>query len=156
MTLLGALTSVYYVGYFVGTFTLPPLIHRIGHIRAFAFCTALVAAWCCCRRSAALLVVAALGCFRDWHWSGLYAIIESWLNVAAQPEHRNSVFSVYMMLNLGALAVPSSSCASRPKAFVLFSVVAILISVAIMPVARPHGRCSRPCRSIPETECATL
>src|SRR6185437_14551007 len=41
--LLGGLTSAYYAGYFIGTFAMPPLIRRIGHIRAFAFCTACAA-----------------------------------------------------------------------------------------------------------------
>ncbi len=136
VTLLGALTSVYYVGYFIGTFTLPPLIHRIGHIRAFAFCTALVAA---------LVLLQAIGS-SYWLWFalrllqglalvGLYAIIESWLNVAAEPAHRNSVFSVYMMLNLGSLALAQQFLRIQGEGFVLFSVVAILICVAIMPVA---------------------
>ena len=136
VTMVGALTSVYYVGYFIGTFTLPPLIHRIGHIRAFAFCTALVAA---------LVLVQALGS-AYWLWLvlrilqglalvGLYAIIESWLNVAAEPKHRNSVFSFYMMLNLASLAVAQQFLRIEGEAFVLFSVVAILICVAILPVA---------------------
>lgn len=136
VTLVGALTSVYYVGYFIGTFTLPPLIHRIGHIRAFAFCTALVAA---------LVLMQALGS-AYWLWLvlrilqglalvGLYAIIESWLNVAADPKHRNSVFSVYMMLNLASLAIAQQFLRIEGEAFVLFSVVAILISIAILPVA---------------------
>ncbi|MGA7297692.1 MAG: MFS transporter [Rhodanobacteraceae bacterium] len=136
VTLLGALTSVYYVGYFIGTFTLPPLIHRIGHIRAFAFCTALVAA---------LVLLQAIGS-AYWLWLvlrivqglalvGLYAIIESWLNVAAEPTHRNAVFSVYMMLNLGSLALAQQFLRIQGEAFVLFSVVAILVCVAILPVA---------------------
>lgn len=136
ITLLGGLTSVYYVGYFVGTFTLPPLIHRIGHIRAFAFCTAAVTC---------LVLLQAIG-NSYWLWLvirllaglalvGLYAIIESWLNVAAHPAHRNSVFSIYMMLNLGALAVAQQFLRIEAEAFVLFSLVAILISAAILPVS---------------------
>ena len=136
VTMVGALTSVYYVGYFIGTFTLPPLIHRIGHIRAFAFCTALVAA---------LVLVQAIGT-AYWLWLvlrilqglalvGLYAIIESWLNVAAEPRHRNSVFSVYMMLNLSALALAQQFLRIEAEPFVLFSVVAILICIATLPVA---------------------
>ncbi len=136
VTMVGALTSVYYVGYFIGTFTLPPMIHRIGHIRAFAFCTALVAA---------LVLLQAIGS-AYWLWLvlrilqglalvGLYAIIESWLNVAADPRHRNAVFSVYMMLNLSALALAQQFLRIEAEAWVLFAVVAILICIATLPVA---------------------
>ncbi|WP_424683388.1 hypothetical protein [Frateuria sp. YIM B11624] len=42
VAMIGLLTSAYYTGFLVGTYTVPRLTHRIGHIRAFAFCTALV------------------------------------------------------------------------------------------------------------------
>ncbi|HET7358853.1 MAG TPA: MFS transporter, partial [Rhodanobacteraceae bacterium] len=80
-TLLGALTSAYFDGYFIGTFAVPPLVQRIGHIRAFAFCTACAAClvllhalspdpalWLLLRLLTGAVLV------------GLYTIIESWLN----------------------------------------------------------------------------
>lgn len=136
VTLIGALTSVYYLGYLAGTWLLPQLVHRIGHIRAFAFCTALVAA---------VVLVQALGsspalwlalrAVQGLALVGLYAIIESWLNVAAEPQHRNRVFSIYMMLNLGALALGQQLLRIGGEAGVLFSVVAILVCLATLPVA---------------------
>lgn len=136
VSMVGALTSVYYVGYFIGTFTLPPLIHRIGHIRAFAFCTALVAALVLVQAiSSAYWVWLVLRILQGLALVGLYAIIESWLNVAAEPKQRNAVFSVYMMLNLSALALAQQFLRIEGEAFVLFSVVAILICIAILPVA---------------------
>lgn len=136
MTLVGALTSVYYIGYFAGTFTLPALVHRIGHIRAFAFCTAL---------TAVLVLVQALS-DQYWLWLvlrflqgmalvGLYAVIESWLNVAPEPAHRSKVFSIYMMLNLGSLAMAQQFLRLQGPDFLLFSVVAILVCAATLPVA---------------------
>lgn len=136
VTMVGALTSVYYVGYFIGTFTLPPLIHRIGHIRAFAVCTASVAALVLIQAiSSAYWLWLVLRVLQGLALVGLYAIIESWLNVAAEPRHRSSVFSVYMILNLGSLALAQQFLRIDGEAFVLFSVVAILICIATLPVA---------------------
>ena len=132
---IGVLTSAYYAGFLVGTYTVPRLTHRIGHIRTFAFCTALVAVvvliqsldpaygvWLVMRVLQGLLLV------------GLYAIIESWLNAAAEPAHRSSVFAIYMMVNLGASAAAQQFLRIRGEGFVLFCVVAILICTASLPV----------------------
>lgn len=134
-TLLGALTSAYYAGYFLGTFTLPPLIQRIGHIRAFAFCTASVAC---------LVLLHALSS-NPWLWLvlrllagmslvGLYAIIESWLNAQTEPGQRSTVFAIYMMVNLGSLAVAQQLLRIQGESFVLFVLVALLICAATLPV----------------------
>src|SRR5574337_1072935 len=132
VAMIGVLTSAYYAGFLVGTYTIPRLTHRIGHIRTFAFCAALVT----------LLV-------------GLYAIIESWLNAAAEPAHRSSVFAVYMMVNLGASAAAQQFLRIRGEGFVLFCVVAILFCAASLPVVasrqpQPH------IRSIPQVQIRRL
>src|SRR6185312_750210 len=76
---------------------------------------------------------------------GLYAIIESWLNAAADPAHRSSVFAIYMMVNLGASAAAQQFLRIRGEGFVLFCVVAILFCTASLPVVatrqpQPHIR----------------
>ena len=40
---LGLVMSGYFAGFFLGTFAAPPLIRRIGHVRAFAFYTGVCA-----------------------------------------------------------------------------------------------------------------
>ena len=144
VAMIGVLTSAYYAGFLVGTFTIPRLTHRIGHIRTFAFATALVTlvvliqaldptygVWLVLRVLQGMLLV------------GLYAIIESWLNASAEPAHRSSVFAVYMMVNLGASAVAQQFLRIRGEGFVLFCVVAILFCAASLPVVatrqpQPH------------------
>jgi len=144
VAMIGVLTSAYYAGFLLGTYTIPRLTHRIGHIRTFAFCTALVAVvvlvqaldpvygvWLVLRVLQGLLLV------------GLYAIIESWLNAVAEPAHRGSVFAIYMMVNLAASATAQQFLRIGGEGFVLFCVVAILFCAASLPVvltAQPQPR----------------
>lgn len=139
--LIGALSAAYYSGFFVGTFALPRLVGRIGHIRAFSFCTALVAIfallqalgssyglWLVLRFAQGLVLV------------GLYAMIESWLNATAQPSHRTSIFALYMMLSLGAQAGGQQFLSLPGEPFLLFSVAAILFAAAALPVSATRQR----------------
>lgn len=134
--LLGALTSAYFIGFFLGTYAASPLIRRIGHIRAFAFCAA------CC---ACVVLLHAIDS-NPWLWvvlrlfAGmalvvLYTVIESWLNATAEPSQRGTVFASYMVVNLGALAAAQQLLRIQGSAaFVLFTVVALLVCAATMPV----------------------
>jgi len=133
----GLVMSGYFVGFFLGTFTAPPLIRRVGHIRAFAFHAALAAAavlvyplwlepvgWMLLRVVTGMALV------------GLCTVIESWLNAQAAPEHRSRVFGVYMVVSLLALAAGQLLLDWQPpRSPVLFSVVAILFALAILPVS---------------------
>lgn len=144
VAMIGVLTSAYYAGFLVGTYTVPRLTHRIGHIRTFAFCAALLAM--------VVLVQALVPAYGVWLvlrilqgllLVGLYAIIESWLNAAADPRHRSSVFAIYMMVNLGASAAAQQFLRISGEGFVLFCMVAILFCAASLPVAatrqpQPH------------------
>lgn len=156
VAMIGVLTSAYYAGFLVGTYTIPRLTHRIGHIRSFAFGTALV--------TLVVLVQALDPAYGVWlvlrvlqgmMLVGLYAIIESWLNASAEPVHRSSVFAVYMMVNLGASAMAQQFLRIRGEGFVLFCVVAILFCAASLPVVasqqpQPH------IRSVPQVQIRRL
>lgn len=133
---LGLVMSAYFSGFFLGTFAAPNLIQRIGHIRSFAFfacaCTVVVLlhpvvinplAWALLRMASGIALV------------GLYTVIESWLNAAAPQQHRSQVFGAYMAVNLGALAAGQWLLGVAPlDSFVLFSLVAVLICMAALPV----------------------
>ncbi|KAA2285116.1 MFS transporter [Arenimonas fontis] len=133
---LGLVMSAYFLGFLAGTFLAPPLIRRLGHIRAFAFFAAL----CACTVLAHPMLVA------PWPWGllrlgtgialvGLYTAIESWLNSHAAAEHRGRIFAVYMAVNLLALALGQQLLRLAPAdSFVLFSLVAILVCAAMLPV----------------------
>ena len=102
---LGWIMSGYFAGFFLGTYAAPPLIRRIGHIRAFAFysglCTIVVLlhpVWLHPLAWGALRFVTGLALV------GLYTVIESWLNALPERQNRSRVFAAYMAVNLGALA----------------------------------------------------
>jgi MFS family permease len=134
--MLGLIMSGYFVGFLLGTWLAIPLVRRVGHIRAFAFCAALAAI-------AALLHVLIVD---PWVWLGLrvlyglalvalYMVIESWLNAQAPSDKRGQVFALYMVVNLGALAAAQQLLnLAQPSEFILFALAAMLISAALMPI----------------------
>ncbi|MBS7660859.1 MFS transporter [Pseudomonas lalucatii] len=141
-SMLGLIMSGYFVGFLLGTWLAIPLVRRVGHIRAFAFCAALAAI-------AALLHVLLID---PWIWLALrvlyglalvslYTVIESWLNAQAPAEKRGQVFALYMAVNLGALAAAQQLLnLADPSQFVLFVLAAMLISAALMPITLTRQR----------------
>jgi MFS family permease len=134
---IGVVMSMYYVGFLVGSLTVPRWLTTVGHIRVFAGLTSLVAA---SALSYSLLVEPiAWGVLRfvvGLCMSGLYVTIESWLNQRATNETRGRLLSVYMLvvtfgLGLGQLLLGVGD----PAGFTLFVLVGILVSLAVVPVA---------------------
>lgn len=135
-TTIGAIMSGYFIGFFVGTYLAMPIINRIGHIRAFAFCAAIVAmsvlmhtlligstAWLLIRILTGVALVV------------LYTIIESWLNGQTPAEHRGKVFAIYMTVNLGALALAQQLLRMDSQlSFTLFVIATLFICFSVLPV----------------------
>jgi len=133
---LGLIMSGYFLGFLLGTFIAPAAIRRMGHSRAFSFfgallaCTVLLHAiwvdalvWGLLRVGTGLAIV------------GLYTVIESWLNATVDRAQRGRVFAVYMAINLVALALGQQLLRLAPaESFALFSLVAILVCAAMLPV----------------------
>ncbi len=139
---LGWVMSGYFAGFFLGTFTAPPLIRRMGHSRAFAFHAAL----------ATMAVLLHPLWLQPWGWGvlrvvtgialvGLYTVIESWLNAEPDPHRRSRVFSLYMMINLSALAVGQVLLMlGDAGAAAMFTMTALLICAAMLPVTATRLR----------------
>ena len=132
----GILMSGYFAGFLIGTFLALPLIGRIGHIRAFACCAALMAVsfclyvlfndpnvWIAIRilNGAALVI--------------LYTVIESWLNGHASSELRARVFALYMTTSLLSLAAAQQLLNVDPEiTYVLFVLAAMCVCLSVVPV----------------------
>src|SRR5512139_273822 len=133
----GVVMAAYFLGFIVGNYLCPPLIRRVGHIRAFAAMGAVV--------TAAALLHALLVYPSIWFllriitgtcMMGLYMVVESWLNAITPNERRGQVFAVYMTTTLLALAggqyliTTGEITSTRP-----FALAAIFLALALVPIA---------------------
>ena len=89
----------YYLGYLVGALTIPIFLQRVGHIRVFAALASLA--------SIAILLHSIFLHPYSWFFiriitgislSGIYVIMESWLNNKATNETRGKLLSIYMIV----------------------------------------------------------
>ncbi|MEJ8572919.1 MFS transporter [Microbaculum marinum] len=135
--LIGFIGSSYFIGMMIGCFAAPWLIKRTGHIRTFGACTALATGTAVLH---ALIVEPVtwnlLRCISGICFAVLYAVIESWLNDKSDNANRGTVLATYNVINFGGMAFGQQFLRLYPPAgFQLFSVSALLISLAAIPVA---------------------
>ena len=134
---IGALGTSYYVGFIAGCLYGPRIIRRVGHVRTFAALAAIAAS--------GVLVLAMLVHLVSWIalrgllgfcFAGLYMIIESWLNGGADKDIRGRLLSIYMVVNMAGLTGGKMLLATgEPSTFVLFGIVSICISLALVPIS---------------------
>jgi MFS family permease len=132
----GLVMSAYYAGLVLGCLWGRGIIMRVGHIRAFAAFAAVVAAttliyplWF---NAVAWGVLRAIGGFC---MAGLFATIESWLNLRASNETRGQILSLYMVTSylastLGQFLVNGWSV----RGLELFCLGDMLLSLSLVPV----------------------
>ncbi|HET6619038.1 MAG TPA: MFS transporter [Dongiaceae bacterium] len=132
----GYVMSAYYAGFVGGGLMGQRIIGRVGHIRAFAAFAAIL--------TAAIMVHALVFNVPLWGlmraivgfcMAGLYAVIESWLNVRSSNELRGRVLSMYTLTiyissGVGQLAVNLDQQAGLE----LFTLGALLTSLSLVPV----------------------
>ncbi len=134
--LIGLTASCYFLGFVIGCMSIPRIITRAGHIRCFAVL-------------AASMIVAVLSLELLDHWiawmilrfatgvaiSGLYSVIESWLNTHATAQNRGRILALYTFITLTAMAAGqvliNIGPAVSPEPFVL---AAIVMAMAIVPI----------------------
>jgi len=139
---LGLIMSGYFGGFVVGTWLIPKLIRKVGHIRVFATLASVASIatllhglyvtpllWFLLRVVSGVCVV------------GLYIAIESWLNERATNEERGNIFSAYMTttligLGIGQLLLMSGSIENLE----LFALASVLLSLGLVPVAMTEVR----------------
>ncbi len=134
---IGLMMSAYYAGFAIACLFGGRVIERVGHIRTFAAFTAIA--------SAAAIIHGAIVDPLSWIvlravtgacFAGLYMVIESWLNGQVTNECRGTVMAVYMIVNLGGMAVAQQLLLlSDPRGFELFVLSSVLISLAVVPIA---------------------
>ena len=147
---IGILGSFYFLGFAGGCYFGPHLVRRVGHIRAFAAMVSLAS-------TASLVHVLILEPMFWWPiraitgfcFAVLYMVIESWLNEKSTNETRGLVFSIYTIINLIVLTIGQMMLTlADPKAFPLFAVASILVSLAALPVALTKAPAPAPIASV--------
>jgi len=133
---IGLIVAGYYVGFFLGSILIPILLGRVGHIRVFAALASLA--------SIAILLHSVFIDPYSWFFiriltgvslSGIYVIMESWLNDRSTNQTRGKVLSIYMIITfvfvgMGQLLLNLSD----PAQVDLFILVSILLSMALLPI----------------------
>lgn len=132
----GYVMSAYYAGFVAGSFMAQRIIGQVGHIRAFAAFAAIL--------TAAVIVHALVFNIPIWAlmraavgfcMAGLYAVIESWLNVRSPNELRGRVLSMYTLTIYISSGVGQLAINLDPDAGVeLFSLGALLTALSLVPV----------------------
>jgi MFS family permease len=132
----GVIMSCYYIGYMVGTAAAPRLVRQVGHIRVFAAMAAVA--------SAAILIQgmfvhplpwALLRLVSGFCFAGIYVVAESWLNDRASRRTRGGLLAVYMaVLYVGLGSAQFLLIPTGPRTDTPFMLVAVLISLAIVPI----------------------
>lgn len=133
---VGVLGSFYFGGFLTGCFSIPRLVSIIGHIRCFATLSALM--------TATILMFALSDSFIVWIVmrfltgvciSGLYLVIESWLNDQTRNEVRGGVLSTYTAIVLFALATGQLLLRfASLDGGELFIIAGALIALASIPI----------------------
>ncbi len=132
----GLIVAGYYVGFLLGSILIPILLGRVGHIRVFAALASLA--------SIAILLHSVFIDPYSWFLiriltgvslSGIYVIMESWLNDKSTNNTRGKVLSIYMIITfvfvgMGQLLLNLSD----PAKVDLFILVSILLSLALLPI----------------------
>jgi len=134
---IGLVGSSYFAGLMLGCLACPAIVARVGHIRAFAAFTAIVTITPLCHAIATEPAVWwGLRVLNGLCFAGLFMVIESWLNSVASINSRGRVFAAYTMVNLTLVTAGMQLMnLGSPMSFELFSLTAMLYSLAAVPVA---------------------
>lgn len=134
---IGLISSAYFAGFVIGCVFTPVLVKRVGHVRVFAALSSLIAS--CVLMHVLMVNVPVWLVLRfatGFGFSGLYILIESWINEQAPNEQRGQILSTYRMVDLAAMTTGQFMLALYdPSDFALFSLVAICVCLAIFPIS---------------------
>lgn len=137
-TVIGLISSAYFVGLTLGAMLSDRLMARIGHIRAYSVFASLTAI--------TFLLQGMI--FDPWAWLffrlingwaivGIFLVVESWLLLASNPKTRGRLLAIYMIVFYGSgmfgqleLGTFTSKGPEIP-----FMVAAMLSSLSVLPMA---------------------
>lgn len=149
LTALGLIGTGWSVGFVAGSITVPMLVKRVGHIRAYSIMAAIGTVTILLN----LLWVQDIGwivlrAFSGFCFAGAAMIVESWLNEVADNRSRGTIFSVYTTINMAASTVGQLAMAvTGTFGHIPFVVGAIAFICALLPSALTSTPQPRPISS---------
>ncbi|WP_233472618.1 MFS transporter [Cupriavidus respiraculi] len=136
-TMIGAISSAYFVGLTLGAVTSDRLITRVGHIRSYSSFASLA--------SITYLLQGLI--FDPWLWLflrlvngwamvGIYLVVESWLLLAGDTKSRGRLLAIYMIALYGSIMLAQMGLGAVSSAgdSVPFMVAGVLGSLAVLPM----------------------
>ncbi len=132
----GYVMSCYFIGFLLAPSVVSRLLATVGHIRVFAGLTSIASGVVLIH---ALLVEpvtwALLRLVFGFCMSGLYVVMESWLNDASTVATRGRTLAIYGVVSTAGLALGQYLIAFVDTAgFTLFLISSLLLSLAVVPV----------------------
>ncbi|MEM7427146.1 MAG: MFS transporter [Pseudomonadota bacterium] len=135
--LIGVMGAAYFAGFIIACFTAAQFIRAVGHIRVFAALAAITAA-------GTLTMVLALNpvawiiirFVMGFCFSGLFMVVDSWLNESAHNEDRGRLMSIYRIVDLSAVTgmqflIP----AMGTEGYELFIMAGIILGLSLVPIS---------------------
>ncbi len=134
---IGLVMSCNYIGIVLGIYYCQHIVKQIGHIRAFAvFAATLTAISLMHGLYMSPLLWAVLRLCNGLCVTGLFMVIESWLNEKVEPCFRGRLLSIYMILvsfgiGSGQLFLNLTDVQSKT----IFMIAAIMFAVCLVPIS---------------------
>jgi MFS family permease len=134
---IGWILVCYSVGFVLGTLYVHQIISRVGHIRTFAAFAAM-AAVCALLYPMAVSEPfwALLRGLSGFSAASVLVVIESWFSSRATNSNRGTLFAIYQIVFYSSVAGGQLLInVGEPSSFVPFSLAAVLLTVALIPLA---------------------
>ena len=146
---LGLIGTGWSVGFVAGSLTVPLLVKKVGHIRAYS----VMAVVGCVTILLNLLWINDIGwiCLRalsGFCFAGAAMIVESWLNEVADNKSRGTIFSIYVTINMAASTAGQIAMSlTGVSGYLPFVIGAISFILAVLPTALTSTPQPRPLSS---------
>ncbi|GGF31291.1 MFS transporter [Youhaiella tibetensis] len=146
---LGLIGTGWSVGFVAGSISVPMLVKRVGHIRAYSVMAVVGTVTILLN----LLWINDIGwivlrAFSGFCFAGAAMIVESWLNEVADNRNRGTIFSIYTTLNMAASTLGQLAMSvTGVSGYLPFVIGAISFILAVLPTALTSTPQPRPLAS---------
>ncbi|WP_375598163.1 MFS transporter [Devosia sp. Naph2] len=146
---LGLIGTGWSIGFVAGSLTVPLVVRKVGHIRAFSVMAAI----------GTITILLNLLWINDFSWivlralsgfcfAGAAMIVESWLNEVTDNRNRGTIFSIYVSINMAASTLGQIAMSVTGTAgYIPFVIGAISFICAVLPTALTSSPQPKPLQS---------